>query len=146
MFINQQFKKLYFFHLVWPNDLFIFQIWTCMRLIMSKCSGTYYCGARQSEIILRAVEWTTKMADDAKTGVGGIRDPEVFLLSNLLSHSMEDEWNLSMWVSALELVLTVMITTRFCSKRTEICFSLHLTFECILWCCILCLSKLEFQN
>lgn len=33
--------------------------------------------------------------DDTKTGIGGIRDPELFLLSNLISHSMEDERNLS---------------------------------------------------
>lgn len=28
---------------------------------------------------------TTKMTDDTKTGIGGIRDPELFLLSNLVS-------------------------------------------------------------
>lgn len=35
------------------------------------------------------------MTDYTKTGIGGIRDPELFL-SNLISHSMEDERNLSM--------------------------------------------------
>lgn len=36
------------------------------------------------------------MIDYTKTGIGGIRDPELFLLSNLISHSMEDKRNLSM--------------------------------------------------
>lgn len=77
-----------------------------MGLIMSQCSGTYYCGVCQSKIVYRPMEWTTKITDDTKTGIGGIRDPKLFL-SKLVGDSMEDERNLSMlsqWFGVLSLL------------------------------------------